>query len=1154
MAEPLAGVVLSEAVAAALRLASTRREQGASLSTFDILLALESSDVTGAWSRLLVDGRRKTDPTPTSGDTWERVPLSGEAAVALQRARRIGDAYDLTPLPPGAVALALVWDPRSAAARAFVGTSHEQLVDDIQDDVLGTRLHGVEQLDDALDPPARGLDDPPVLGDVEAMESLSEVTPVLPAWLLRLLAIAGVVGIWFSVTTAPSWQFEAEDNLQPPIDRPALASAIPSTESMDTLLGLDLVRDHDGLPRRRVFSSVMPSAWDLRHEVIDEAWAGHWASTDGKAEVNVQLASTVVDYDKTSVVTRFVDDCVPSGASSNSDVVDRSGYVTRSDEFASFCSISRVGQTQVFVGVATFDSKLIDRLPELVAGVENAIADALPEQTVQLRTTFSTPYATAQIRRAWLSVIVLIPMVWLLPTLLVDRAFWQRLRWSLLLRRFTSFPHPGWDIDSVVRARLWSSALTACLQALVAIWVLRTLWASGAWWDFVRDAADHVGWIVAGPLDLALALGAALAVSMAPRMLHGRRSRRPKAFAGSRRLLWLAGLALSLITLTIAYMAMSLGVATSALGVGGTTDFAQQRLSTAFRLVSIPLVLAALAPMTLMRRFAMRALRTREAQDDRPPILLLRSFVDDGIKVRARGNQRRSLIDRLSLRRWERFEEVIAAALSVQGPVEAVSQVGERLPPALGAVRRQLTNEEWQDRVRALMSEAQLICITLGRTESLAWEIERIASLGYLGKTVFVVPPTTRAEHIKRLAVLAEILDLDWVDLDVRPSGSWALAIRVPARRAVPEVIRARAQEDVGYDVALEMMRLRILGWSWETTSLADEDKTTAPRAQVHARGTAPKTKSWWRRPWLILLVVNLTGAASLPFVFLTGGDAQAAAILDLGDSSAWDVAADAETGDMYALIDGRGIYRVDVEEGDQPSVEAHRVAGIDTAEFVTADDGWLFATNHVEGTLQAIAPSGKSPVWKRDDLPGVKRVVADGDRLYLALPSQRRVLAIDRATGKDVADQTIEGIPWALAVMDDALAVALADRDGVLMLGLDDLRPTGRLDTTAPSTSLAAAGDDLWAYHPREHALEAVAGRDTGQRIATRSEQPLFASNETVLAISGVEIVSTLRPGGELHRSRYLFGQPSTMAVTKAGDIVSTTDNLLVFVRASAN
>jgi hypothetical protein len=140
VSEALAGMRLTEAVVATLRLASTRRRPETALSTFDILLALESSDNTGAWSRFLIDERPKEDPTPTSTDSWEGVPLTGEAAAALMRARQLSEAYNLHPLPPGVLALAIAWDPKSAAARAFVGTSHEQLISDIQDDLLATQL------------------------------------------------------------------------------------------------------------------------------------------------------------------------------------------------------------------------------------------------------------------------------------------------------------------------------------------------------------------------------------------------------------------------------------------------------------------------------------------------------------------------------------------------------------------------------------------------------------------------------------------------------------------------------------------------------------------------------------------------------------------------------------------------------------------------------------------------------------------------------------------------------------------------------------------------------------------------------------------------------------------------------------------------------
>lgn len=1149
--EPLAAVHLTEAAASALRLAIARLRPNEPLSTLDVLLALEACDSAGAWARFLIDGHG-SDPNLHSIDTWEGVPLTHEAAAALSRARRIGEAYDLIPLPLGALALAMVWDPSSAAARAFVGIDHEQLLGDLQDDVLGFRLNGLKQLDTV---PPRHLDDPPVLSDREAFDSLAEVTPLLSAGFLRILTVAAAFGVWFSLTSASAWQFVAKDDLLPPIQRATIASAIPSTDSMDKLLGLELVRDHDGLPKRRVFDSTLPIAWDLRHEVIDSAWAGHWAATNGRAEVDVELASTLVDYTKTKTVTRYVNDCVPAGARASSEVVRRSGFVTRTDNFASFCSLERVGQTQILVRISTFEPPLIPNLNDHASAIVAAVSGALPapRPAGELKATFSTPYITAQTRKAWLSVVALIPMIWLLPTLLMDRAFWQRVRWSILLRRFTTSSHSGWDIDSVVRARIWSSALGACLQTLAAVWVLRTLWDSERWRGLVRSVADRVGWVLAGPMDLAVALAAVLFVGMVPRLLQKRRTRGLGAFAGGRRMLWAAGIGLSLVTLVAAYLMMSLGVATSALGTGGGSDFAQQRLSAALRIASIPLTVAAVAPMALMRRFAMRALRTRELLDRRPPILLLRSFVDDAIKVRSRGNQRRSLIDRLSLRRWERFEEVIAAALAVQGPVEAVGQVGQRLPPPLGAVRRQFTNEEWQYKVNDLMGEAPLICITLGRSDSLAWEIERIAELGYLGKTVFVLPPTKRGEHINRLAVLAELLELSWADLDVQPSHDWALAVRVSAKGNAPEVIRARAQEDVAYDIALEIMRLRILGWTWQSPSLAAEPKSKGPRAQIHPLGKAPKTKTWWRRPWLLVALVNVTGAATLPIVFLTGGDAKTSAFLDLGSAAAWDVAADPGTGDMYALLNGDKVYRITVKGDDShPDLEGRSVARIDTADYLTADNGWLIATNDVAGTMQGLSPGSSSVTWKRDDLPGVRHVVGSGTRLYVVLPSERRVLLIDRATGKTLDEGKVDGIPWAVAVSGNQVAVALASENTIVMFEADHLYPAGTIVTTSASTAITAAAGDLWAYHPSEHVLEAVAGPQRGDRIATRSEQPVFASNGSIFAIGGVEMVTTLRPTGQVHRNVYLLRHPATMAVTRAGDVLAATGNTLVFVRAS--
>ena len=111
----------------------------------------------------------------------------------------------------------------------------------------------------------------------------------------------------------------------------------------------------------------------------------------------------------------------------------------------------------------------------------------------------------------------------------------------------------------------------------------------------------------------------------------------------------------------------------------------------------------------------MRGLRNSAAPDDRAPVLLLRSFTDDRVRMRARLLDRANLIDQLALRRWESFEEVEAAALSRYGPVFAVA-TQERFSPALGAVRMQFSHEEWQVGVGELVEKSVMIAVTVGRS------------------------------------------------------------------------------------------------------------------------------------------------------------------------------------------------------------------------------------------------------------------------------------------------------------------------------------------------------------------------------------------------------------------------------------------------------
>ncbi len=69
MPDVLADVRLTETVVAALRLASTRRPASGKLDTQAVLLALRAVDLSGRWSRFLIDDQPISDRDVASADT-----------------------------------------------------------------------------------------------------------------------------------------------------------------------------------------------------------------------------------------------------------------------------------------------------------------------------------------------------------------------------------------------------------------------------------------------------------------------------------------------------------------------------------------------------------------------------------------------------------------------------------------------------------------------------------------------------------------------------------------------------------------------------------------------------------------------------------------------------------------------------------------------------------------------------------------------------------------------------------------------------------------------------------------------------------------------------------------------------------------------------
>lgn len=127
------------------------------------------------------------------------------------------------------------------------------------------------------------------------------------------------------------------------------------------------------------------------------------------------------------------------------------------------------------------------------------------------------------------------------------------------------------------------------------------------------------------------------------------------------------------------------------------------------------------------------------ATDQRRPILFLRSFRDDQVKLR---RSRRSLLRLLTGSSDRRLLDHLATEeLSSLGPVVALGAPGEPISP-YGAARGYFEHANWQNAVLNLMDGAALIVLVVDETAGTWWEIEQIAARPErLHKTVFLVHP-----------------------------------------------------------------------------------------------------------------------------------------------------------------------------------------------------------------------------------------------------------------------------------------------------------------------------------------------------------------------------------------------------------------------------
>lgn len=128
---------------------------------------------------------------------------------------------------------------------------------------------------------------------------------------------------------------------------------------------------------------------------------------------------------------------------------------------------------------------------------------------------------------------------------------------------------------------------------------------------------------------------------------------------------------------------------------------------------------------TLANKYRAVSAKAALEQDQRPPIVYLRSFQDDGP---FQPGTFFLLNDWLRTLREKTAEEQLASALAPFGPVVAIGRPEEEMPE-VGAARIYVGDDHWQDLIADLLNDRDSLAVfQAGDTKGLRWELETIAA------------------------------------------------------------------------------------------------------------------------------------------------------------------------------------------------------------------------------------------------------------------------------------------------------------------------------------------------------------------------------------------------------------------------------------------
>ena len=157
--------------------------------------------------------------------------------------------------------------------------------------------------------------------------------------------------------------------------------------------------------------------------------------------------------------------------------------------------------------------------------------------------------------------------------------------------------------------------------------------------------------------------------------------------------------------------------------------------------VSMPMVVYFLGRLTLKlaRRTMQRSLREIQGEDERAPILFLRSFLDDQVALKPR----RFLFEQWLLDGTSRsmtLDYLILSEGTEYGPTVALGNPEDPAPP-YGVIRGYFDHASWQGAVEGLSERSSALIVVLDGTEGLEWEVSHIVAHQYVAKSLFLLAP-----------------------------------------------------------------------------------------------------------------------------------------------------------------------------------------------------------------------------------------------------------------------------------------------------------------------------------------------------------------------------------------------------------------------------